>query len=158
MCRFCGAVHATGAWRLRTGAIADPPATDTQWLLYTYDAAGHTTKAIYQNGVTSTFVYSLLRGWITSISHALAGTAFETKTYAHDAGGRITGIDSTLPNQSWTYTYDRLDRLTKVERDDQLAVVQPHHGRVPCVERAEMRFRIAVNDARGAALDHVAPP
>lgn len=83
-----------------------------------YDASGNTTRAAYANGVISTFAYSSLRGWLTSVSHALGATAFETKTYDHDPGGRITAITSDVDGESWTYTYDGLDRLTNAANID----------------------------------------
>jgi RHS repeat-associated protein len=86
--------------------------------VFNYDAAGHTTRAVYANGVSSIFGYDARRGWMTTVSHEEAGTAFETKSYAHDTGGRITAITSSTPGESWTYTYDRLDRLTKATNLD----------------------------------------
>jgi len=87
--------------------------------LITYDASGHTTKAVYLNGVTSTFAYDLRRGWLNTVTHALGTTTLERRTYTHDAGGRITEVDSgSLSGESWTYTYDRLDRLTKATNTD----------------------------------------
>lgn len=83
-----------------------------------YDASGNTTRAAYANGVISTFAYSSLRGWLTSVSHALGATTFETKTYDHDPGGRITAITSDVDGESWTYTYDGLDRLTNAANID----------------------------------------
>ncbi len=79
---------------------------------FTYDAAGHTLQATYANGVTSTFAYSADRDWLTSITHARAGTTFASRTYTRDAGGRITAIAATPAGENWTYAYDRLDRLT----------------------------------------------
>lgn len=89
-----------------------------------YDASGHTSKAVYANGVTSTFGYDVYRGWMTSIEHAEAGTAFETKTYDHDPGGRIRSITSSTPGESWTYQYDALDRLTYATNVDDAARTQ----------------------------------
>jgi YD repeat-containing protein len=85
---------------------------------FAYDAAGHTTSATYTNGVVSTFAYDPWRAWLTSVAHARSGTALETAGYEHDAGGRITRLTSSLVNRSWSYTYDRLDRLTKATNLD----------------------------------------
>ena len=84
----------------------------------TYDAAGRTLKAIYPNGVTSTFTYDLWRGWLTAVSHTEAGTEFDRRDYGHDPGGRITRIDAATSGDGWTYSYDRLDRLTKATNLD----------------------------------------
>ena len=98
------------AGRLRTipGAVSN----------LTYAADGKTTKAVYANGISTTFTYDSWRAWPTSVVHAEAGTAFETRTYDHDAAGRITRITATTPGESWTYTYDRLDRLTRATNLD----------------------------------------
>ncbi|MDK9697047.1 MAG: FG-GAP-like repeat-containing protein [Siculibacillus sp.] len=91
------------AGRLRSipGAVAS----------FTYDAAGHTTRAIYLNGVTSTFTYSPWREWLTDVTHAVDGVTFASTSWARDAGGRIITVTSSTPGDSWSHAYDRLDRL-----------------------------------------------
>ena len=48
---------------------------------------------------------------------------------------------------------ERLCRLAEIERDHQFAVVEPDQRRMPCVNRAEMRLRIAIDQAGGTAFD-----
>ncbi|XFA67183.1 RHS repeat-associated core domain-containing protein (plasmid) [Tistrella mobilis] len=80
----------------------------------TYDARGEIRTISYANGVRTIRGYSAQRGWLNSIRtvHAGGGTIFQA-TYTRDAAGRITAI-ATIPssrNESWTYSYDDLDRL-----------------------------------------------
>ncbi len=90
---------------------------------FLYDAAGKTTSATYANGVTTAFAYSLPRGWLDQVTTAKAGTTLFQAIYAHDAGGRITSVATsgtapTVPGDSWTYSYDDLDRLITADNTD----------------------------------------
>lgn len=90
---------------------------------FLYDAAGKTTSAAYANGVTTTFAYSLPRGWLDQVTTAKAGTTLFQSVYQHDAGGRISSVATTgtapsVPSESWTYTYDDLDRLITADNSD----------------------------------------
>ena len=90
---------------------------------FLYDAAGKTTSATYANGVTTVFAYSLPRGWLDQVTTAKAGTTLFQAIYEHDAGGRITSVATsgtapTVPSDSWTYSYDDLDRLIVADNTD----------------------------------------
>ena len=80
----------------------------------TYDARGEIRSVDYANGVRTTRGYSARRGWLTSTRTANSGGGTLLQiTYTRDAAGRITTL-TTIPssrNESWTYSYDDLDRL-----------------------------------------------
>lgn len=90
---------------------------------FLYDAAGKTTSAAYANGVTTSFAYSLPRGWLDQVTTTKAGSTLFQSVYQHDAGGRISSVTTTgtapaVPSESWSYTYDDLDRLITADNSD----------------------------------------
>src|SRR5690606_26065160 len=80
--------------------------TDTQ-----YNAAGQVTHIAYGNGVETANTYDAARGWLMEVDTSFSGTTLQSVTYTRDAAGRaLTRVVS--PNaESWSYTYDGIDRL-----------------------------------------------
>ncbi len=79
---------------------------------YTYDAAGRQTGIAYANGATATYGYDNADRLLSlSHSHPTQG-AIASFTYTLDAvGNRRTMVDG---DGTTTYTYDALNRLTRV--------------------------------------------
>jgi YD repeat-containing protein len=99
-----------GASRLTqaTGPNASGAATTYD---YAYDGGGNrildkqTTGSVVKN-LSTTYDAA---GLPTSATDAATG---ETVTYAHDAIGNLTGIDSSIAANDWTSTFDPYSRLT----------------------------------------------
>jgi RHS repeat-associated protein len=74
---------------------------------------GQTKKIIYANGVSSEFFYSAERRWLTRIvtRKGLAAPLIDN-AYSRDSAGRIYAINGLTLGDTWSYTYDNLDRLT----------------------------------------------
>jgi len=78
---------------------------------YAYDGGGNRVLA---KETTGTVVKSLTTaydaaGLPTSATDAATG---ETVTYAHDSIGNLTGIDSSIAANDWTFAYDAYSRTT----------------------------------------------
>jgi RHS repeat-associated protein len=77
-----------------------------------YDARGKVTTASYANGTSVTNVYGGVGGWLKAVTLTKSGTTLLGLTYSHDAIGRISSVvTANQSTESWTYTYDELDRL-----------------------------------------------
>lgn len=75
-----------------------------------YDPFGPVSGWTWGNATTATRTYDR-DGNFSQIDSA------GTKTYSYDDGFRITGIDDAgAPGNSYTYSYDRLDRLTSASK------------------------------------------
>jgi YD repeat-containing protein len=76
-----------------------------------YNAAGQVTHIGYQNGVATDNTYDAGRNWLMKVETKLSATLLQSVTYTRDAAGRaLTRV--VAPNaESWTYTYDKIDRL-----------------------------------------------
>jgi RHS repeat-associated protein len=82
-------------------------------LSQTYEADGQTKAITYANGVTTTFTYNPCRRWLTRITTKNAsGAALIDNYYSRAATGRIYSVNGLNVNDTWSYTYDDLDRLT----------------------------------------------
>ncbi|MER9614276.1 RHS repeat-associated core domain-containing protein [Mesorhizobium sp. M0207] len=77
-----------------------------------YEADGQTKSIAYANGVTTSFIYSSTRRWLTRVTTAKGATVLLDDLYARDLLGRITGTTGLTASDSWTYGYDKADRLT----------------------------------------------
>ncbi|MER9554386.1 toxin TcdB middle/N-terminal domain-containing protein [Mesorhizobium sp. M0323] len=77
-----------------------------------YEADGETKSITYSNGVTTSFIYSPTRRWVTRVTTAKGATTLLDDQYARDLLGRITGTTGLTTSDSWTYGYDKADRLT----------------------------------------------
>ena len=112
-----------------TGTAASPWTYDAAARLYgipglitstTYNASGQVTAIAYSNGVTTASTYNDARGFVMKIATKTSGALYmATFTYTRDAAGRITNLAASPLMESWTYTYDLLDRLlTSVNASD----------------------------------------
>ncbi|MER8583606.1 hypothetical protein NKG95_33910, partial [Mesorhizobium sp. M1423] len=77
-----------------------------------YEADGQTKEITYANGVKTSFIYSPTRRWLTRVTTAKGATVLLDDQYARDLIGRITGTTGQAASDSWTYGYDKADRLT----------------------------------------------
>ncbi|MER9755063.1 RHS repeat-associated core domain-containing protein [Mesorhizobium sp. M0166] len=77
-----------------------------------YEADGQTKEITYANGVKTSFIYSPTRRWVTRVTTAKGATILLDDQYARDLLGRITGTTGLTASDSWTYGYDKADRLT----------------------------------------------
>ncbi|MGV8840432.1 MAG: hypothetical protein ACWA6X_09030 [Bauldia sp.] len=103
-----------------TGSSGTPWTYDNAGLLYgipslitstTYNAVGQVTHIAYANSVETQNTYDAVRSWLMVVNTSRLGTTLQSVTYTRDAAGRaLTRVVS--PNtESWTYTYDGIDRL-----------------------------------------------
>jgi RHS repeat-associated protein len=82
-----------------------------------YDASGRPTQRRNANNTETVWTYSPARELLTGITTTLVGGplgAIQNLTYERDETGMVERIIScpTCQNESWTYTYDELHRLT----------------------------------------------
>ncbi|WP_237155615.1 RHS repeat-associated core domain-containing protein, partial [Oryzibacter oryziterrae] len=77
-----------------------------------YEADGQTDTVAYANGVTTNFSYDPKRRWVASIITAKGTTTLRKVDYTRDDAGRVLTQAVTGEPDSWSYTYDALDRLT----------------------------------------------
>jgi RHS repeat-associated protein len=91
----------------------------TDWASRTVDYAyfpdGLVQTATNPNGTVTTNTYDNARR-TTAISHAFNSTPFAEHAYTLDGTGNVTALDEGA--NDWTYTYDRLYRLTGVTGPD----------------------------------------
>ena len=88
-----------------------------------YEADNQTRSITYANGVSTTFLYSAQRRWLTRITTKKAdGTVLLDTVYARNAVGQITGIDgqpgagdTSGAGSDWTYTYNMAGWLTAAD-------------------------------------------
>lgn len=77
-----------------------------------YEADGQTKEISYANGVKTSFTYSPTRRWLTRVTTAKGAVVLLDNQYARDFIGRISGTTGLTASDSWTYGYDKADRLT----------------------------------------------
>jgi RHS repeat-associated protein len=77
-----------------------------------YNASGDLTQHTNANGTVTTRAVSATRGWLTSINTVKGATTIQNLTYARDAEGKVTSVNSPFANEGWNYGYDELHRLT----------------------------------------------
>jgi RHS repeat-associated protein len=76
-----------------------------------YDASGRPTMQANANGTISERSYSPLRGFLEGIQTSGSYT-LQDLTYGLDATGRVDSVTSPFPQESWSYQYDDLYRMT----------------------------------------------
>jgi RHS repeat-associated protein len=89
--------------------------------LIEYNARGQTTRVDYASGVRTRMAYDPERGWLDEVSTSSASVGSGDPDllwvkYTRDAAGRIARAKSESLGANaaadWSYTYDKLDRLT----------------------------------------------
>jgi RHS repeat-associated protein len=75
-----------------------------------YDASGHPTSRTNANGTTTQASYSPARGFLQTIS-TTGPLPVQQLDYTNDPTGRLEGVTSAHPRESWSYDYDDLYRL-----------------------------------------------
>jgi RHS repeat-associated protein len=95
-----------------------------------YDAAGRATLQANFNGTTTTRAYSP-RGFLTAIATTgSTQSAIQNLVYTPDPAGLVTQVTSPFPNESWTYDYDNLHRLTAATGDNSQTFQYDEIGRI----------------------------
>ena len=81
---------------------------------YTYNDASWVTKIDYPNSTNTNYTYNS-RGWMTAIDlkDSSNNTIFSLP-YQYDANGNVT--EETIGNDTISYTYDALNRLTFIDQ------------------------------------------
>ena len=90
----------------------------------TYNPLGQVKSIVYANGVTTAYGYNANRCWLDTVLTAKSPTTIESLTYTHDFAGRITAVAGTRADESWTYSYDDLDRLLSATNTNTPALTQ----------------------------------
>ncbi|TDC32704.1 RHS repeat-associated core domain-containing protein [Kribbella albertanoniae] len=78
-----------------------------------YTAGGELTRLENANGTVTTRGFDEVRGWLDSIQTKKGTTTIQDVTYTRDAKGNVTQVASPFAGESWTYTYDEAEQLTK---------------------------------------------
>jgi len=130
---------ADNPWRYdRAGRLKAIPALITA---IAYDAPGHETSVTYSNGSRAEAVWDRDRGWVDEIQHwSSASTSMLKLNYIRDLAGRITEVSASPDDDSWTYSYDLLDRLKDAKNPE---------GSAPNIDYA---YDDASNMTRNSAL------
>jgi RHS repeat-associated protein len=80
-----------------------------------YDDLGRRISLTRPNGVTTTYSFEPLLGWLSSIEDKAGGTLVSSVSYSHDTvGNRLTKVTADWAE---TYSYDPLSRLTAAKRE-----------------------------------------
>ena len=93
----------------------------------TYNARGQVTQAVYANGVTTTNTYNDARGWLLRVETRKGLTTLQDIVFTRGPTGRINAtVNSAVAGSadSWTYTYDDLDRLLSATNAGNPALTQ----------------------------------
>jgi RHS repeat-associated protein len=77
-----------------------------------YDASGRTTQRTNANGTQTTWTYSPDRGFLQAIQTS-GPTQVQSLSYTIDPAGLVEQVTSSFPNESWSYGYDDLYRVTQ---------------------------------------------
>lgn len=78
----------------------------------TYDASGNSLLRTNSNLTETSRTYSPARGFLTGITTHGNGTTIQDLAYTPDTTGMVQAVTSPKPDESWTYGYDALNRLT----------------------------------------------
>jgi len=76
-----------------------------------YDAAGRPVQQTNANGTVTNRTYSPERGFLTGIS-TTGGSTIQNLSYDIDPAGLAGAVSSPFANESWSYGYDDLHRMT----------------------------------------------
>ncbi|MCL4394288.1 MAG: hypothetical protein M1482_05700, partial [Chloroflexi bacterium] len=77
-----------------------------------YNAAGQLLSLNFGDGTATTYAYNSQNLRLTRLQTTGGTEAIQDLTYAYDAVGNVTGLTDGVRNESTTYEYDELDRLT----------------------------------------------
>ncbi|MFL6604734.1 MAG: RHS repeat-associated core domain-containing protein [Steroidobacteraceae bacterium] len=95
------------------GDLVTQASPDTGTTVNTYDSAGNLATSTDARGAVSTYTYDALNR-VISVAYSQGGTTDQTISFTYDAGpngqGHLTGASDA--NQSMTWTYDTLGRVT----------------------------------------------
>ncbi|MEI7932103.1 MAG: toxin TcdB middle/N-terminal domain-containing protein, partial [Alphaproteobacteria bacterium] len=80
-----------------------------------YNARGQTTAIAYGGGVTTSYSYNDLRGFLSRVLTQKDGQTLLDQSYSRNARGLVTAISSPDPTRAWAYGYDALDRLISAD-------------------------------------------
>lgn len=84
-----------------------------------YDARGKVTKVQYGNGCETFYAYDAAMGWLEEMKVHSGDNKILHYEYQYENSGLITKlIDRRRSDYTKDYSYDRLERLRKVERAD----------------------------------------
>ena len=82
------------------------------------------TSRTFANGVTSTLTYSASRGWLENLQTTKGATTHQDLTYTYEPDGMIQSITSAKSMETWSYTYDDLNRLLNAVNLDTPSLTQ----------------------------------
>ena len=77
-----------------------------------YDALGNATQQVNGNGTSVNRTFDSIRNWLSSITATSGATTLFSLGYSRDTEGKILSLTSDAANESWTYGYDGMHRLT----------------------------------------------
>ena len=83
-----------------------------------YNARGQATEIKYANGTRTVFAYNDARGWLSSTTTYKGSDILLRLEYARNALGQITLLKSSRANESWRYTYNQQNFLTRADNID----------------------------------------
>ena len=77
-----------------------------------YDAQGNAIQQNNANGTVVSRTFDSSRNWMRSVSATKGAATLFSLTYGRDAEGKILSLASDAANETWSYGYDGLHRLT----------------------------------------------
>jgi YD repeat-containing protein len=82
------------------------------WTATSYDAYNKPKSILHGNGLLTRNVYSSHNNNLTSIEIGRGGNLINNMNYGYDNHNNITGIANSITDESHTYSYDDMDRIT----------------------------------------------
>ncbi len=99
----------------RLASVADAASGFVYWKATSMDATGRVATEVLGNGVSSAYTRSQQTGYITKEQiFDAAGNVLEGAEYQYDPSGNVTDQLNCRPHRHRHFTYDALDRITKV--------------------------------------------
>ena len=75
-----------------------------------YDARGQAV-GVHGTGTRTVSTYDAARGWLVNRSTTMGAAQLQSLTYSRGPTGRIEAVTGASAAESWSYSYDTLDRI-----------------------------------------------
>ena len=80
-----------------------------------YDARGQAVGVEHGTGTRTVSTYDAARGWLVNRSTTMGAAQLQSLTYSRGPTGRIEAVTGASAAESWSYSYDTLDRLVRAD-------------------------------------------
>jgi RHS repeat-associated protein len=96
------------------GQLASMPGYVSQ---FRHNAAGQVEQADYAKGTQASLTYDADRQWLRTSTLTRGATVLYDASYSYEPNGLVKSATSSTNSMNLSYTYDELDRLTRVSGD-----------------------------------------